>query len=108
MKRMNEHVIIIKVGVPRTLVHPPLSLSLPDDLTPQVTRYIRDVNPTAVALPYKLSKAYLSLLLYLNDKLKQLAMVSPVARNDIRSTAEDVMTVLYTSNERIEFLAAVT
>lgn len=64
------------------------------------------MNPTTIALPDKLSKAYLALLLHLHDEAEQLAMVGTVACDDIRSTAKEVMTVLRASNKRVEFLAA--
>lgn len=50
------------------------------DLTPKVTRHVGDMNPTPVALPNKLRKANLSLLLHLNDETEQLAMLSPVQK----------------------------
>ena len=65
------------------------------------------MNPSSVALPYQLSKANLSLLLHLLYHLEQLAVLSPVPGNDVGSTAEDMVTVGYTPNERIEFFAAV-
>ena len=64
--------------------------------------------PASIALPDKLSKAYLALLLHLHDEAEQLAMVGTVACDDIRSTAKEVMTVLRASNERVEFLTAIT
>ena len=62
--------------------------------------------PASIALPDKLSKAYLALLLHLHDEAEQLAMVGTVACDDIRSTAEDMVTILHATNERVEFLAA--
>ena len=79
-----------------------------DNLTPEVTRYIGYVNPTSIALPYKLREANLSILLHLLYHLEQLTVVSLRARNDVSRTAEKVMTILDAPNERVQFLAAVT
>ena len=65
------------------------------------------MNPSSIALPYQLGKAYLTLLLHLLYHLEQLAMVCFVARNDVGRTTEEVVAILHAANERIEFLAAV-
>ena len=79
-----------------------------DDLTPQVTGYVGDVNPTPIALKDKLCKANLTLLQHLLYHLEQLAVISPVACNDICSTTQEVMTILRASHERVQFFAAVS
>ena len=63
--------------------------------------------PPSTALPDELSKAYLALLLHLHDEAEQLAMVGTVACDDIRSTAEDMVTILHATDKRVELLAAV-
>ena len=65
------------------------------------------MNPAAVALPYQLRETYLPLLLHLLYELEQAAVIGSVTSNDIGRTAEHVVTVLHTPNERVEFLAAV-
>ena len=76
-------------------------------LAPEVARHIRDMNPTTIALPNELSEAYLSLLMHLNDKLKQLAVVCSVPCNNVGSATKEVVTILHAPDERVEFLAAV-
>ena len=78
-----------------------------NDLASEVTGYIGDMNPTAIALPDKLSKPNLPRLLHLLDEFEQATMVSLVTGNDIRSATEHMMTVLHTPDERVELLAAV-
>ena len=65
------------------------------------------MNPAAVALPYQLRETYLPLLLHLLDELEQAAVVGTVAGDDIGRTAEDMVTILHASDERVEFLAAI-
>ena len=65
------------------------------------------MNPAAIALPDELREAYLPRLLHLLDEFEQTAMVGSVTSDDIGSTAEHVVTVLHTPDERVEFLAAV-
>ena len=76
-------------------------------LTFKIARHIRDMYPTSVALPYQLSETYLPLLLHLLYELEQATMVGLVTRYQVCSAAQQVMTVLDTSNEGIEFLAAI-
>ena len=66
------------------------------------------MEPTIVVFCDELGEADLSCLLHLHDELEQAAVVGPVASDDIGSTAEEVVAVLDASNERVEFLAAVT
>ena len=87
---------------------PLLCWPLKDNLTTQIARHIRDVNPSAISLPYQLSKPNLSLLLHLKDEFEQATVVSLVACYDVGSAAEHVVAVLHTSDERVEFLAAVS
>ena len=63
--------------------------------------------PTPIALPDELGEAYLSLLQHLLDEFEQTTMVDLVARDEVGSTAEHVVTILHASNERVELLAAV-
>ena len=84
----------------------PITL-FPYYLTFKIARHIRDMYPTSVALPYQLSEAYLPRLLHLLYELEQATMVGLVARNDVGSTAEHVVTVLRSTHERVELLAAV-
>lgn len=78
-----------------------------NDLTPEVRGDVGDMNPAAVALPYQLRETYLPLLLHLLDELEQAAVVGTVAGDDIGRTAEDMVTILHASDERVEFLAAI-
>ena len=63
--------------------------------------------PSSTALPNELREAYLPLLLHLLDEFEQTTMVCLVASDDIGGAAEEVVTVLHASDERVEFLAAV-
>ena len=65
------------------------------------------MDPAAVALPNQLGEAYLSLLLHLLDETEQLAVVGPVAGDEVGCTAEQVVTILHTAHELVELLAAV-
>ena len=65
------------------------------------------MNPSPVALKDELGEAYLSLLLHLLYEFEQTAMVGSVTSDDIGSTAEHVVAVLHTPDERVEFLTAV-
>ena len=76
-------------------------------LAPEVTGHIRDMYPTAIALPDELREAYLPSLLHLLYEFEQTTMVCLVASDDIGGAAEEVVTVLHASDERVEFLAAV-
>ena len=76
-------------------------------LTPEVRGHIGDMYPSSIALPYQLRETHLSLLLHLPYEVEQTTMVGLVARNDICSAAQQVVTVLHASDERIELLAAV-
>jgi len=65
------------------------------------------VYPPSIALPNQLREAYLPRLLHLLDELEQAAVVGTVAGDDIGCTAEDMVTILHASDERVEFLAAI-
>ena len=65
------------------------------------------MNPTSIALPNKLSKSNLPLLLHLLDEFEQSAMVGSVTSNDISCATEHMVTILHTPDERVEFLTAV-
>jgi hypothetical protein len=62
--------------------------------------------PAPVALPYQLGKAYLSLLLHLLDELEQPSVIGLVACDEVGSTAQQVVTVLHATHERVEFLTS--
>jgi hypothetical protein len=63
--------------------------------------------PPAIALPDELRETYLPLLLHQLHHLKQLAMLSLRPRNDVGSTAEEIVTVLDASHERVQLLATI-
>ena len=84
-----------------------LCLALTDDLAPEVRGHIRQMYPTPIALPYQLGEAYLPLLLHLLYEVEQPAVVGLVARYQVGSAAQQVVTVLCPTHERVEFLAAV-
>ena len=75
-------------------------------LTPEVAGDVGDMNPAAIALPDELREAYLSLLLHLLNEFEQTAVVGLVACYQVGSTAEHVVAVLHTPDERVELLAA--
>ena len=77
-------------------------------LTAQVTGDIRDVNPSPVALPNQLGKLNLSRLLHLHNKFEQTVMVGLVTSDDIRRTAEDMVTVLHATHQGVELPAAIS
>ena len=77
------------------------------DLTAQVTRDVRDVNPSPVALPNQLGKLNLSRLLHFHNKFEQTVMVGLVTSDDIRRAAENVVAILGTAHQGVELLAAV-
>ena len=77
-------------------------------LAPEVTGHIRDMYPTAIALPDELREAYLPSLLHLLYEFEQTTMVCLVASDDIGGASQQVVTVLHATHECIEFLAAVT
>ena len=78
-----------------------------NDLAAQVAGDVGDMNPTAVALPDELSELDAPLPVHLLDELEQTAVVGSVASDDIGCTAEDMVTILYASDERVELLASV-
>ena len=80
---------------------------LSNDLTPEVRGDVGDMNPPSIALPYQLGKLDAPLPVHLLDELEQTAMVGSVTSNDVGSTSEDMVAVLHTPDERVEFLAAV-
>jgi hypothetical protein len=65
------------------------------------------VNPPSVAFPYQLGKLDAPLPVHLLDELEQTAMVGSVTSDDIGSTAEHVVAVLHTPDERVELPAAI-
>lgn len=65
------------------------------------------MNPPTISLPYQLGEAYLPLLLHLLYEIEQPTMVSLIPSDDIGSAAQHMVTVLYASDERVEFLATV-
>ena len=77
-------------------------------LAPEVTGHIRDMYPTAIALPDELREAYLPSLLHLLYEFEQATMVGLVASNNICRATKDMVTVLHTADERIELLASVS
>ena len=81
---------------------------LSNDLTPEVRGDVGDMNPPSIALPNKLSKPNLPLLLHLLDELEQTTVVGSVTSDDVGSTSEHVMAVLHTPDERVEFLASIS
>ena len=89
---------------------PLIALSSPliaQNLTFQVRGYIRDMDPAVVILCDELGEAYLPLPLHLLYHAEQSAVVIPVPGYQVGSTAEEVVAVLGTSDERVELLAAV-
>ena len=80
---------------------------LSNDLTPKVAGDVGDMYPPSIALPNKLSKPNLTQLLHLLYEFEQTTVISLVTGNDIRSATEEVVAVLCSAHERVEFLAAV-
>ena len=78
-----------------------------NDLTPEVRGDIRDMYPPSIALPDELSKPNLSRLLHLLYEFEQTAVIGLVACYQVGSTAEHVVAVLHTPDERVELLAAI-
>lgn len=78
-----------------------------DNLTTQVARDIRDVEPAVVVLGDELGKLDLARLLHLLDEVEQPSVVGPVAGDEVGGTAQEVMAVLGTAHEGVELLAAV-
>ena len=66
------------------------------------------MNPTSIALPDELREAYLPRLLHLLDELEQAAVIGLVASYDVGCTAEHVVAVLHTPDERVELLASIS
>ena len=89
--------------------HPLLLLCfvLTDNLTPQIRGHIRDMYPPPVTLKDELGEAYLPLALHLLYEVEQAAVIRLVACDDVSSAAQEVVTVLCSTHERVEFLAAV-
>ena len=77
-------------------------------LTPEVRGHVGDMNPTSIALPDELREAYLPLLLHLLDEFEQTTVVGLVARDEVGSAAQEVMAVLRSSDERVEFLTSIS
>ena len=65
------------------------------------------MNPTPIALPYQLGEAYLPLLLHLLYEFEQPSVIGLVARDEVGSAAQHVVTILHATDERVEFLTAV-
>ena len=63
--------------------------------------------PPAVTLPDELGEVYLSLSLHLLDEFEQPSVIGLVASDEVCSAAQEVVTVLCSPHERVEFLAAV-
>ena len=84
-----------------------LSFLFPNHLTPQVTRHIRDVNPSSISLPDELGETYLPRLQHLLYELEQLAVVGPVACDNIGGTAEEMVAILGASHQGVELFAAI-
>ena len=80
---------------------------LPNDLTAQVTGDVGDMYPAAIALPNQLGELDAPLLLHLHDEAEQLAVVGPVACNNIGRTAEHMVAILGTAHQGVELLAAI-
>ena len=76
-------------------------------LTLEITRHVGDMYPAAVSLKDKLGELDAPLLLHLDDEPEQLAVVGPVARNNICRTSEDMVAVLHATHQGVELLATV-
>ena len=63
--------------------------------------------PATIVLKDELGEAYLPLALHLLYEVEQPAVVGLVARYQVGSAAQQVVTVLCPTHERVEFLAAV-
>ena len=76
-------------------------------LTLEIRGYIRDMYPAAIALPNKLGEFDASFLLHLLYQLEQTTMVSLVARDEVCSTSQQVVTVLCSTHERVQLLTSI-
>ena len=65
------------------------------------------MNPAAIALKGELGKLDAPLPVHLLYEFEQSAMVGSVTCDDIGCTAEHVVAILHTPDERVELLAAV-
>ena len=65
------------------------------------------MNPSSIALKDKLGELDAPLLLHLLYHLEQLAVVGPVASDNVRRTAKDMVAVLHATHQGVELLAAV-
>ena len=83
------------------------SLLTAQNLTFQVTGHIRDMNPAIVVLGNQLREAYLPLALHLHDEAEQAAMIVAATRDEVGSTAQQVMAMLGAAHEGIELWASV-
>ena len=63
--------------------------------------------PAVVVLCDELGEADLSCLLHLDDEFEQTPVVVPVPCDEVGCAAEEVMAMLGTAHEGVEFLAAV-
>ena len=63
--------------------------------------------PAAIALPDELGEAYLPRLLHLPYKLEQLAVLRFRARYKVRCAPQQVMTILCSTHEFIQFFASI-
>lgn len=65
------------------------------------------MNPSSIALKDELGEHDAPLLQHLDDEAKQLAVVGPVACNNIGRTSEDVVAILGATHQLVELLAAI-
>ena len=77
-------------------------------MTTQVTGHIGDMYPAPIILKDELREAYLPLLLHLLYEVEQAAVVGLVARDDVRSASQHVVTVFRPTHERVKFLTSVS
>jgi hypothetical protein len=65
------------------------------------------MDPAAVVLPDELGEAYATFVAHVDNHIEQTAVVGTIATDDVGGTAESVVTVLDTSKEFVELLAAI-
>ena len=63
--------------------------------------------PATIVLKDELGEAYLPLLLHLLYEVEQAAVIGPIPCYQVSRAAQEVVTVLCSPHERVEFLAAV-
>ena len=64
--------------------------------------------PAEIIFSNQLSKPNLPLLLHLLDKLEQLAVLRFRARYKVCCTSQQVVTILCSTHERVEFLTSIS